>query len=141
MGLVDIFPENPFTPSLPYAAAAQLPVTIPWGEKALRMGTPLIVGSQPQDTRFLDDRSAFSLESLKKTSLAFRQMSRGMIAETNTHTAAASHEHTSFSLQAQIGGSVIGVSGRGNYEARAAANQNVCFSPLDFREVQKWRTN
>lgn len=129
MGLVEVFPESPFTPSLPYATAAKLPVTIPWGGKVLRMGTPLIVGSQPQDTQFLEDRCAFSSESLKKTSLAFRRASRGMVAETNTHTAAASHEHTSFSLQAQIGGSVIGVSGQGNYEARAAANQDVCFPP------------
>lgn len=130
MDLVDVFPETPFVPSLPYATAAQLPVTVPWGGKALRMGTPLIVRSQPQDTQFLEDRCAFSSESLRKTSLIFRHVSRGMIAETNTRTAAASHEHTSFSLQAQIGGSVIGVSGRGNYEARAATNQDVCFPVL-----------
>ncbi|KAJ5715710.1 uncharacterized protein N7483_012891 [Penicillium malachiteum] len=124
MALVDVFPENPFTPSLPYASAAQLPVTVPWGGKALQMGTPLIVGSQPQDTQFLEDRCAFSSDSLKKTSLTFRHVSRGMITESNTHTAAARHEHTSFSIQAQIGGSVIGVSGRGNYEARGATNQD-----------------
>ncbi|CAI7660102.1 unnamed protein product [Penicillium glandicola] len=129
MGLVDDFPKDPFTPSLPYAAAAQLPVTIPWGGRFLPMGTPLVVGSQPQDTRFLDGRCAFSSESLKKTPLAFRSASRGMEAETSTQTAAARQEHTSVSLQAQIGGSVIGMSGRANYEARAAANQNACFFP------------
>jgi hypothetical protein len=131
MGLVDDFPNDPFTPRLPYAAAAQLPVSVPWGwgDKVIPIGMPLTVGREPQDAMFLEGACAFSSESLKNSSLAFRSAARGMIADTSTHTAAGRQEHTSFSLQVKLGGSVIGVSGRANYEVRAAANQNVCLFP------------
>ncbi|KAJ5748583.1 uncharacterized protein N7511_010279 [Penicillium nucicola] len=124
MGLVEDFPKDPFTPSLPYAASAQLPVTMPWGGNIIRLGTPLTVGSCPQETRFLEDQSAFAPESLRKSSLVFQSSCQGTVTRSTTTSAAESHEHTSFSLQAQVGGSAIGVSGRGNYEARVATNQH-----------------
>ncbi|KAJ5294391.1 hypothetical protein PENANT_c006G04072 [Penicillium antarcticum] len=124
MGLLEDFPKDPFTPSLPYAAAAQLPVTMPWGGDILRLGTPLIIGSRPEETKFLEDRSAFAPESLRKSSLVFQSSCQGTVTRSSTSSAAESHEHTSFSLQAQVGGSVIGVSGRANYEARVATNRH-----------------
>jgi hypothetical protein len=140
MGLLEDFPRDPFTPSLPYAAAAQLPVTIPWEGNILRLGTPLSIGSRPEDTKFLEDRSAFAPESLRKSSLVFQSSCQVSVTRSSTSSAAESHEHTSFSLQAQIGGSVIGASGRGSYEARVAGNQHVR-SPLCCRKSLKNQMN
>ncbi|KAK3395071.1 hypothetical protein B0H63DRAFT_63899 [Podospora didyma] len=126
MGLVEDFPQDPFFPSLRYAATCQAPVRLPWAKESIMLGTSLSVSRQDAvKSSFLDKSlSALSKESLEQSQLVYSCVSRGSVVTAETKTEASSHEHSDYSISASIGGSFLGASGRVRYERAAASDEN-----------------
>ncbi|KAK4197961.1 hypothetical protein QBC40DRAFT_256497 [Triangularia verruculosa] len=126
MGLVDDFPDDPFTPSVRYAATCQLPVHLPWGRDFIKLGSSLSISRQKEIPQgHLDgSKSAFSQPSLEQSRLVLAGGARGQVIATDTSGTSSFRSHTDFSISGQIGGSFIGASGRAKYEASASRNNS-----------------
>ncbi|KAF2805524.1 uncharacterized protein BDZ99DRAFT_574445 [Mytilinidion resinicola] len=129
MSLVDVFPQDPFTPSLRYAAVQKLPITVPWNNESIKLGTPLIV-SQTEKSTFKEEKCAFSRASLASSRLTFVSSARGSVCESATSSAAASSEHLNLSVQGQIGWKLLGGSGQARYETSVKDDKNDLKSSL-----------
>lgn len=125
MGILEDFPTDPFTPSLRYAATCQRPVTLPWGNEFISLGTTLSVSRIPGTKSEFTDKTAFSQASLRRSRMVFTSSSEGSVAESKSVDSAASSEHVDFSITGQVGGSFIGASGRAKYEKHVSNDSSV----------------
>ncbi|KAF2421479.1 hypothetical protein EJ08DRAFT_682946 [Tothia fuscella] len=144
MTLIDDFPRDPFFPSLNYAASCLAPITLPWTQEPIALGSSLAVSRSRQPSGQLKDISAFSESSLQQSTLLFTPASGGETVETTTLGSASSTDHASFSVAASVGGSFLGASGRVQYEkhcmsGRAALQSSVRTSQrigtISFKEM------
>ncbi|KAF2738960.1 hypothetical protein EJ04DRAFT_519904 [Polyplosphaeria fusca] len=118
MALLEDFPTDPFTPSLRYAASRQLPITIPWTNKLIRMGASLSLAGEGNAT--FREATPFSEASLNKSKMAFRPGSRGSVRQASTRYNERSSEHLDVSMQGEIGFPGLSASGRAHYETNAS---------------------
>jgi hypothetical protein len=123
MGLLEDFPEDPFAPSLSYAASRLLPVRVPWTNELIKLGTSLAVSKTEKST--FTDKIAFNDQSLASSGLIFTPGSSGSFRNISSTESASSSDHASLSLQGEIGGKGLSASGRGQFESRARSDRNV----------------
>ncbi|KAF5529847.1 hypothetical protein FNAPI_13735 [Fusarium napiforme] len=123
MTLEDVFPENPCSTTLRYALSTQVPIVIPWAKASVKIGTPLFAppdkfgkGSFGESA----DEGAFDKQELSSTPLIFSRGSGGGHIETTASSSSSSQERVHADISAQIGGSFLGGSGRGQYDSNAS---------------------
>lgn len=127
MKIEDAFPEDPFQPSIKWAGITQAPITVPWAQKRVRFGAGFNTQQEPADDLFTK-HTAFDLASLQRVRLLYRQCQSTSLLDNSTVATSDASEHCSFSLDASVGGKLLGVSGRGSYEKSVRDNANVSFA-------------
>lgn len=120
----EAFPENPFLPSIAFAAIQQLPISIPWTNQPIDLGAGFNTRNAASSTPFCTTK-AFSENSLANASPVFYEDSTGSYVESTSNSGSDSYDHLDFSVAASVGGSVLGASGRGKYETKALSNKDV----------------
>ncbi|KAF5536305.1 hypothetical protein FMEXI_10400 [Fusarium mexicanum] len=122
MTLEDVFPDNPCSTTLRYALSTQVPIVIPWAKATVKIGTPFFAPPDKSGkARFGDsDGGAFDNQDLSSTPLVFSRGSGGCHVETTASSSSSSRERVHADISAQIGGSFLGGSGRGQYDSSAS---------------------
>ncbi|UPK92929.1 hypothetical protein LCI18_003864 [Fusarium solani-melongenae] len=121
MSLEDVFPEDPYQPSLQYVASSLIPFNLPWSTSKIRIGTGFHSKLASSDNPFASD-SAFDEYSLKSAQLRYRSKTGGTYTHTESSTAAHSRDHMDFSLAASADVAIINVSGQAKFEQNAVKN-------------------
>ena len=122
MDIVDVFPEDPFEPTVKYAGAIQTPFTVPWAEGRIKLCAGFNTQRAQNDTLFMP-RSAF--QDIRSTPLQYRECQSTAIRDESRSDIATQSETSTFAISASIGGSFLGASGRGSYEKSVRDNANV----------------
>ncbi|KAF5700489.1 hypothetical protein FMUND_14315 [Fusarium mundagurra] len=122
MTLEDVFPDNPCSTTLRYALSTQLPIVIPWAKATVKLGTPFFAPPDKSGKGTFGDpeKSAFDHQELSSTPLIFSRGSGGGYIETTASSSSSSQERVHADISAQIGGSFLGGSGRGQYDSNAS---------------------
>ena len=123
MDLTEAFPDNPLIPSIIYAACTQSPITIPWGNYGIAIGSGF-ESTQSQSEKALRT-SPLTIDGDHRTPFLYVEGSDGNFAESSTNSANSACEHVQFSVAASVGGSLLGASGQGTYESNAQTNTDV----------------
>ncbi|KAI9653009.1 MAG: hypothetical protein M1829_001349 [Trizodia sp. TS-e1964] len=122
MDIEDVFPEDPFEPSVKYASVNQTPFVVPWAEgRRVQLGAGFNTQRLPDDALFL---TRYAFRDTPGTPLEYRQCQSTSIKDESGSDIATSAENTSFSISASVGSSFLGASGRGNYEKSVRDNKN-----------------
>lgn len=124
MSLEDVFPEDPYQPSLQYAASSLIPFNLPWSTNKIKVGTGFHSRLASSDNPFASE-SAFDEYSLKSARLRYRSETGGTYAHTESSTAAHSRDHMDFSLAASADVAIVNVSGQAKFEQNAIKNTDV----------------
>ena len=124
MNLEDYFPEDPFLPSLCYAAAQQLPVNLPWTSQRITLGTGFLL-SDPASREPLRGSEAISSTYREQNLPIYHEDNSGTYVEAMSTTAGSAYDHVDLSIAASVGGSLLGASGRGTYETKTLACRDV----------------
>ncbi|CVL12394.1 hypothetical protein FPRO06_04798 [Fusarium proliferatum] len=122
MALEEVFPENPCSTTLQYALSTQVPIAIPWAKATVKIGTPFFAPPDKSGKGTFGDpeKSAFDHQELSSISLVFNRGSGGGHIETTASSSSSSQERVHADISAQIGGSFLGGSGRGQYDSNAS---------------------
>lgn len=131
MNIENVFPEDPFEPTVKYAGVIQTPFTVPWAEGRIQLGAGFNTQRAQNDALFLK-RSAF--RDTLGTPLQYRECQSTLIKDESGTNIANSSENTSFAISASVGGSFLGASGRGSFEKSVRDNKNVGLIMSYFRE-------
>ena len=123
MTLEGSFPEIHLKPSLACAADLQLPVTLLWTAKAIRLSTGF-ESSQASVAPFRGTE-AFSSSAFEQELPIYHEDNTNSYIKATTSSARSSYGHCELGVEVSIGGSFLGASGRGTYETKALANRDV----------------
>lgn len=122
MNIEDVFPEDPFEPTVKYAGVNQTPFAVPWAQGRIQIGAGFNTLRAQNDALFVK-RSAF--RDTPDSPLQYRECQSTSIKDESGTDIATSSENTSFAISASVGGSFLGASGRGSYEKSVRDNKNV----------------
>ncbi|KAH7183718.1 hypothetical protein BKA60DRAFT_603016 [Fusarium oxysporum] len=95
MDLVDVFPENPFHPTVKYIAINQTPFSVPWGKNTVRLGKGFNSRQGEQDEFFMKS-SAF--KDVDNTPLQYRKCQITAIRDESGSSIAYASENASFAI-------------------------------------------
>ncbi|KAK6497176.1 hypothetical protein TWF506_004651 [Arthrobotrys conoides] len=121
MDIEDFFPANPLEPTVKYIGVSQVPFTVPWAKGRVQLCTGFN-SQRAQDDDLFVSRSAF--QDLAGIPLEYRECQTASIRDESGSTITSSYEKKTFAISASVGGSFLGVSGRGNYEKSVRDNSN-----------------
>lgn len=122
MDIEDVFPEDPFEPTVKYVGSSQTPFAVPWAEGSVQILTGFNTQRAQTDDLFIS-QEAFDLVS--RTTLQYRESQKTSIRDDSSSSIANSSEDRSFAISASVGGSFLGASGRGAYEKSVRDSRNV----------------
>lgn len=122
MNLEDVFPDDPFEPTIKYVGVNQTPFSVPWAKGRVRLCTGFNSQRGQQDDLFM---SSSAFQDIKSTPLEYRQCQITAIRDESGSSIANSSENKSFAISASVGGSFLGASARGSYEKSVRDNRNV----------------
>lgn len=118
----EMFPDDPFEPTVRYAGVNQTVFAVPWAEGRIQLGTGFNTHRAQNDTLFMK-HSAF--RDTLSSPLQYRECQSTSIKDDSGTNIANSSQNASFAISASIGGSFLGASGRGCYEKSVRDNKNV----------------
>lgn len=129
MGLVEDFPENPFVPTLRWAATQLTPLRLSCGHNPIKLGSTLSVSHNKNQKSSFSDSSAFSRSSLEQSRIVFISGSGGSITQTSSFGGASAQKDVNFSIHGEIGGDLLGAEVRVNYEKHTLDSSSVSQTP------------
>lgn len=138
MSLLDAFPEDPFQPTLRYAAKTQIPISVPWSNESIKLGTAFSIS--PTSGQCSLSRNAFSDASLNQNALLFTGGSQGSLNVAIDSVSGRSSQHVDLSVTGQIGFSWAEGSGRAKYETHAKSDSNASYFPAYLDTSGRWLT-
>jgi len=122
LAVEDVFPEDPFEPTVEYIGASQTPFTVPWTIGRIQLCAGLNSRRSPDDALFLN-HSAF--QNTLHVPLQYRECQSTSLKDDSASNIATSSVNTTFAISASVGGGFLGASGRGRYEKNVRDNKNV----------------
>jgi hypothetical protein len=124
MSLEETFPEDPWLPSLSYAATAFIPFNLPWGTEFIKIGTGFHSKRAKSRDCFATE-CAFDQRSLNRTRLRYRSEAGGSYSHIESSFGSHSQDSMDFSLGASADIAIVNVSGQAKFEQHAIANSDV----------------
>ncbi|EWZ95759.1 hypothetical protein FOWG_03318 [Fusarium oxysporum f. sp. lycopersici MN25] len=121
MDLVDVFPENPFHPTVKYIAINQTPFSVPWGKNTVRLGKGFNSRQREQDEFFMKS-SAF--KDADNTPLQYRKCQITAIRDESGSSIAYASENASFAISGSVGKGFLSASVTGSLEKSVHNNRN-----------------
>jgi hypothetical protein len=118
----DVFPEDPFEPTVKYIGASQTPFTVPWTKERIQLCAGFNTQRSQKDALFL---STSAFQNTLHMPLQYRECQSTSIKDESGSNIATSSVDTTFAISASVGGSFLGASGRGSYEKNLRDNKNV----------------
>ncbi|KAF4334946.1 hypothetical protein FBEOM_11203 [Fusarium beomiforme] len=123
MDLEESFPQDPWLPSLRYAACSLIPFSLPWGPREIKIGTGFHSNKAQTDDPFATE-CAFVRDSIQTTPLKYRSGSNGVYTHNESSFGSHSRDHMEFSLGASASVAVVKVSGQARFEENAVNNSD-----------------
>ncbi|CAM1503262.1 Fc.00g080380.m01.CDS01 [Cosmosporella sp. VM-42] len=121
MDIEDIFPEDPFEPTVKYVGASQTPFAVPWAKGRVQLCAGFNTQRAQNDDLFMNRAAC---RDISDTPLQYRECQITSIRDESGSSIANSSENKSFAISASVGGSFLGASGRGSYEKSVRDNRN-----------------
>ncbi|KAF5024856.1 hypothetical protein F66182_3095 [Fusarium sp. NRRL 66182] len=129
MSLEDVFPQDPWLPSLRYAACSLIPFNLPWGPRRIEIGTGFHSSKLQTDNPFATE-FAFNKQAVRAAPLKYRSASTGVYTHNESSFGSHSREHMEFSLGASASIAIVKVSGQARFEENAAKDADGIKSSL-----------
>ena len=123
ISLEDAFPEAPLLPNLAYAAFQQLPISLPYHGEPVTLGTGVSIPKA--EPPVFHHTKAFSATSIGRNMPMFYKDSEGSYVESTATLQANFYDQMGLDLGASIGGSALGVSGRGTIKTDILSDRDV----------------
>ncbi|KAJ3545183.1 hypothetical protein NM208_g2635 [Fusarium decemcellulare] len=129
MSLEDVFPEDPWLPSLRYAASSLIPFNLPWATQEITVGTGFHSKLAQSADPFAPE-SAFDRRAAQSVRLRYRSESNGTYTHAESSFGSHSLDHMDFSLAASADVAIVNVSGQARFEQNASKNSDGIRSAL-----------
>jgi len=127
MSLGETFPDDPWTPSLQYAASSLMPFNLPWSTQPLKIGAGFHSRKSQSENPFARE-FAFDQQSVKRSKLRYREEGSGTFSHAESSYGSHSLDHMNFSLGASAKVAIVKMSGQAKYEQNAIKNSDVSCS-------------
>lgn len=124
--LDNVFSQDPNLPSIAFQAHEYSPIYIPWTKRVVALGIGLdssVVSEGRNETAFRP--SAFSCEQGNATYQLDTGENTSSLRQASSSHAATSYEHMDMKGSVSVGGSMLGVSGRGAFSKSVQDNRDV----------------
>lgn len=134
MSLEDVFPQDPWLPSLRYAACSLIPFNLPWGPEWIEIGTGFHSSKAQSENPFASEY-AFNKQAIQETPLRFRKDSTGVYTHHESGFGSHGHEHMDFNISASSKVAIVKASEQARFEENAARDSGVRSSHRYFKYV------
>lgn len=124
MSLEESFPEDPWLPSLRYAACSLLPFSLPWSTAPVKIGTGFNSKLAISENPFTAE-CAFDIRSLAAAKLRYHSDTGGAYSHAEISASSNAQDHMNFSLGASASVPIVKASGQAKFETHSMDNSDV----------------